>query len=138
MYLSTWLFGLIWWPLRRRVKPLPWWGLVLFLLPMAIDGTTHFFSDLAGLEQGFRDTNAWLAILTQHAFPASFYIGTTWGSFNSLMRLLTGILFGLGVVWFAFPYMDIAFSPSATNVSKAAAYHLPPNTGNSPLEDFHR
>jgi len=51
MYTSLWLFGLVWWLVRRRLKPLPWWGLVLFLLPMAVDGTSHFFSDLAGIGQ---------------------------------------------------------------------------------------
>jgi hypothetical protein len=25
------------------------------------------------------------------------------------MRLITGVLFGLGVVWFGFPYIDEAF-----------------------------
>lgn len=136
MYLSTWLFGLLWWPLRRRLKPLPWWGLFLFLVPMFIDGTTHFISDLVGIEQGFRDTNAWLAMLTHNAFPASFYIGTTWGSFNSLMRLFTGILFGLGVVWFAFPIMDKAFSEPALPGVRAATYHMPPGQGNPHLEEI--
>ena len=110
MYTSIWVFGLIWWPLRKRVKKLPWWGFVLFLLPMAIDGTTHFIGDLAGLGQGFRDTNAWLVALTQNSLPVSFYSGDALGSFNSWMRLLTGILFGAGVVWFGFPYLDEAFS----------------------------
>ncbi len=112
MFTSTWLLGLLWWPLRRRIKPLPWWGLVLFLMPMAVDGGTHALSDLAGIGQGFRDTNAWLAVLTQHAFSARFYAGDAWGSFNSLMRLLTGIFFGLGIVWFGYPYMGNAFAPS--------------------------
>lgn len=110
MYTATWLFGLTWWPLRRRIKPLPWWGLVLFLLPMAVDGFTHFFSDLAGIGQGFRFTNAWLAALTNNVYPASFYLGDAWGSFNSLMRLLTGVFFGIGVVWFSFPYLHRSFS----------------------------
>jgi uncharacterized membrane protein len=110
MFISIWLFGLLWWLLHRWLKPLPWWGLVLFLLPMAVDGTSHLISDLAGIGQGFRDTNIWLAALTHNAFPASFYAGDAWGSFNSLMRLLTGILFGLGIVWFGFPYLNEAFS----------------------------
>jgi uncharacterized membrane protein len=112
MYTATWLFGLAWWPLRRRLKPLPVWGLLLFLLPMAIDGGTHFLSDLSGIGQGFRDTNAWLAALTFHSLPASFYTGDAWGSFNSIMRLLTGVLFGLGIVWFGFPYLNEAFTPA--------------------------
>lgn len=120
MFSSTWLLGLLWWPLRRRLKSLPWWGLILFLLPMAIDGTTHFISDLAGIEQGFRDSNAWLAALTQYAFPASFYAGQAWGSFNSLARLFTGISFGVGVVWFGFPYLDEAFSEKAQPAARSA------------------
>ena len=109
MFTATWVFGLLWWPLRRRLPALPLWGLVLFLLPMALDGTTHFVSDFWGIGQGFRDTNLWLTALTNNTFPASFYAGDAWGSFNSLMRLLTGILFGLGVVWFTFPYLDQTF-----------------------------
>ena len=50
MFGSLWLFGLLWWPVRGRLKRLPWWGLLLFLLPMAADGTAHFFSDLAGTD----------------------------------------------------------------------------------------
>jgi len=137
MFTSTWLFGLLWWPLRRRLKPLPWWGLVLFLLPMAVDGTTHLFSDLAGLGQGFRDSNAWLASLTQQAFPTSFYVGDAWGSFNSLMRLLTGISFGLGVIWFSFPYLDDAFSPKPQPVTRLTAFSQPKTVGVSHLEDSH-
>ena len=110
MFTSIWVFGLLWWPLRRRLPALPWWGLILFLLPMALDGTTHLVSDFWGIGQGFRDTNLWLAALTGNTFPAGFYTGDAWGSFNSLMRLLTGILFGLGIVWFGFPYLGEAFS----------------------------
>ena len=110
MFTSTWIFGLIWYPLRRRVPMLPIWGLAIFLLPMALDGTTHFISDIAGIGMGFRDTNLWLSILTNHSFAPTFYAGDAWGSFNSLLRLLTGILFGLGFVWFGFPYLNDSFS----------------------------
>jgi uncharacterized membrane protein len=110
MFTSTWIFGLLWFPFHRRFQKLPFLGLVLFLLPMALDGTTHFVSDFWGIGQGFRDTNLWLAILTNHIFPPTFYAGDAWGSFNSLMRWLTGISFGLGSVWFGFPYLDDSFS----------------------------
>ena len=63
-------------------------------------------SDLAGIGQGFRDTNAWLAALTGNAFAPGFYTGDALGSFNSWMRLLTGVLFGLGIVWYGFPYIE--------------------------------
>jgi uncharacterized membrane protein len=110
LYASIWVFGLLWYPLRHRIKPLIWWGLVLLVLPLAIDGTTHLISDLAGFGQGFRDSNAWLVLMTQNRFPVSFYAGDAWGSFNAWLRLLTGVIFGLGVVWFGFPYIDQAFS----------------------------
>jgi len=109
-YGGVWLFALIWYPFRRRMRSLPWWGLILFLLPIALDGGTHFLSDLAGIGQGFRYTNLWLANLTHFAFSPSFYAGDTLGSFNSWMRILTGLLAGLGLVWFAFPYIKETFS----------------------------
>ena len=113
MFISLWLFGILWWPVRRRLKRLPWWGLVLFLLPMALDGISHFFSDLAGIGMGYRYSNLWLAVLTQRVLPTNFYLGEAWGSFNSLMRLLTGVLFGIGFVWYTYPYLDTAFSRRA-------------------------
>ncbi len=84
-----------------------WFALLLRLfLPITLDGGSHMVSDLYSLGRGFRDTNAWLAALTSHAFPASFYADDALGSFNSLMRLLTGVLAGLGIAWFAFPCME--------------------------------
>ena len=109
-YGGVWLSALIWYPLRRQIRSLPLWGLVLFLLPMAFDGGTHFISDLVGIGQGFRDSNLWLANLTNFAFAPSLYRGDALGSFNSWMRLITGLLAGVGLVWFAFPYLEDAFS----------------------------
>lgn len=103
-YTSVWFFALAWYPLRRKVNLLSWWAFGLLLLPMALDGGTHLISDLAGIGQGFRDTNAWLAVLTQNRFPATFYAGDALGSFNSLMRFFSGLLAGLGLVWLALPY----------------------------------
>jgi uncharacterized membrane protein len=113
MYTSLLVFAVLWWPVRRKVKPLPWWGLALFLLPMAVDGTSHLISDLAGIGLGFQDSNAWLVSVTNNAFSTSFYAGDAFGSFNSWMRLLTGVLFGLGIVWFSFPYLEKYFSDLA-------------------------
>ncbi len=118
MYTSILFFAWLWYPLRRKLKPLPLWGFALFLLPMAIDGTTHLISDLAGIGQGFRYTNAWLAALTKNAFAPTFYAGDAVGSFNFWMRLITGLLFGMGLVWFGFPYLEEAITEthrSATN-----------------------
>ena len=104
-YTSVWLFAFIWYPFRPRIKPVSWLGFAFLLLPIVVDGATHAISDFAGIGQGFRDTNAWLAVLTNNAFPVSFYVGDALGSFNSLMRFLTGLLAGLGIVWLSFPYI---------------------------------
>lgn len=104
-YSSVWVFAVLWYPFRHRIKTLNWWRFALLLLPMALDGGTHAISDFAGIGNGFRDTNAWLAVLTNNAFPATFYAGDALGSFNSLMRFITGFLAGLAIVWLAFPYM---------------------------------
>ncbi len=104
-YTSIWFFALLWYPFRRRIRPLSWWGFALLLLPIAVDGMTHAVSDLAGIGEGFRDTNAWLTKLTNNIFPAMFYAGDALGSFNSLMRLTTGTLAGFGIVWLVFPFI---------------------------------
>lgn len=104
-YGSIPLAATLWGPLRRKIKPLSLLAFTLLALPMAIDGSTHFLSDFAGLGQGFRYTNGWLANLTNHSLSASFYAGNALGSFNSWMRLITGTLFGFGLVWYAFPYL---------------------------------
>ncbi|MBI2758915.1 MAG: DUF2085 domain-containing protein [Chloroflexi bacterium] len=103
-YGSVWIFAVLWLPFRRKIKPLKWWAFALFLLPIAIDGGTHTMSDIAGIGQGFRDTNQWLVALTNNALPASFYAGDALGSFNSWMRNISGLLAGLGIVWLVFPY----------------------------------
>jgi uncharacterized membrane protein len=112
MYTGFWIAALVFAAFRRRVRPLPIWGFLLFCLPMAIDGFTHLLSDLQAGQHfgtGFRDANVWLAQLTNSALPATFYAGDALGSFNSIMRLLSGAIFGIGVVWFAFPYVDAVF-----------------------------
>lgn len=106
---------------RRRIRPLPIWAALLLALPMVIDGSTHFVSDLAGLGQGFRDTNAWLAVLTGNGLPAAFYAGDALGSFNSWMRLITGALFGISIGFWALPYLESlsrAAHPGAQTVSR--------------------
>lgn len=51
-------------------------GFTLLLLPMLVNGGTHMISDLAGLGQGFRDTNLWLAALSGDIFPATMIYRT--------------------------------------------------------------
>jgi len=113
MFTSILVFAWVWWIFRRRMPKISWKILFLFLLPMGIDGTTHMVSDMFGLHQGFRDNNAWLASITQNAFAPTFYAGDAWGSFNSIMRMVSGILFGAGIVLFGFPYLEEFFTDQA-------------------------
>jgi uncharacterized membrane protein len=109
MYSSIPVLSWFWYPFRKKIKPLPLWGFFSFLVPMGVDGITHIISDLSGLGNGFRSSNLWLKVLTGSVYSENFYSGTQLGSFNSSMRILTGALFGLGVVWFFFPQLDLLF-----------------------------
>jgi uncharacterized membrane protein len=107
MYGGVWLAALFY-GIRthfHKVRPISISLFFLLLLPMLIDGTTHFISDLDGLTTGFRYTNEWLAHLTGRSLPQDFYQGDKLGSFNSWIRLLSGITFGIAVIWLTFPYL---------------------------------
>lgn len=107
IYATILLAGLGYALFRRHVRGLSGRAFILLILPMALDGLSHVVSEISGL--GFRESNTWLAALTGNAFSELFYAGTTIGSFNWLMRTLTGALFGLAVVWFAYPHLQRAF-----------------------------
>jgi uncharacterized membrane protein len=113
MYTSILFGGLLYGLLRRQLKPLSFRKFAILLLPMLIDGGTHMISDLAGIGQGFRDTNIWLQMLTNSVFPLTFYQGDALGSFNSWMRLISGILFGIALVGFVYPYLNNSFTENA-------------------------
>jgi uncharacterized membrane protein/glutaredoxin len=81
--------------LRRLRTPIPWWALVLLLLPMFLDGVTHMF--------GMRDSMADMAMEPEFG---SFFIGSQVGSLNWLLRVVTALMAALGAAWFAFPRMD--------------------------------
>lgn len=120
MYGGIFLFGVIYAipAVRRWARPLPLWGLILLIAPMGVDGITHVISDLYGFGNGFRYDNAWLAELTNYAFSESFYVGTVIGSFNWWARLFTGLLFGLAVVWFCYPYVEDSFRISNRSIER--------------------
>lgn len=126
MYGSMFLFGLLYALVRKRVRPIRLLTLIALLLPLALDGVTHMLSDIGGIGSGFRDTNAWLATLTGHALPATFYAGDALGSFNSWMRLLTGVLFGVAVIGFGFPHLERVFRAVTGEFAAAQSYaHQP-------------
>ncbi len=116
MYTTIFFVGVLHGVFRKWLRPMPFWAFVLSTLPMAIDGGTHLISDLAGIGNGFRDNNAWLALLTNNAFSPLFYAGDAVGSFNGWMRLITGIIFGVGIVWLAYPHLEDAFAEVAHDI----------------------
>lgn len=91
---------------ERATKPVRVWIFIALLLPLGIDGLTHFVSDTGGLATGFRYDNDWLAAVTNNSFPASFYQGDALGSFNSIMRFVTGVLFAIGTGGLLLPLLD--------------------------------
>ncbi len=99
-------------------KELPVWLWLLMLVPLGIDGISHTISDAINFGAGFRDTNAWLALLTNNAFPATFYAGDAIGSFNWWMRLLTGLLAGFGTMGFILPMLEDVFSTEMRHAEK--------------------
>ena len=123
MYGSIWLMALLYAVLRRSRQPRPISPILfgVLLLPMLIDGGTHALSDLGGLTEGFRYTNNWLASLTGHLLPDWFYAGDALGSFNSWMRLLSGVTFGFACVWLTFPYIDRSMQSTEHQISQRYA-----------------
>ena len=110
LYGSVWVFSLLYTVLRGRAGRLSIVLGLLLLMPLAMDGISHTISDVWGLGNGFRDSNEWLHVLIGSAFNDSFYRGDAWGSFNSLMRLTTGVLGGWTLVWLILPRLDPVFS----------------------------
>ncbi len=118
LYGGVWLAGLAYGILRRRpVRPLHWITVALLAVPIVLDGGTHTISDFTGgLASGFRYTNQWLANLTGNSLPNWFYAGDAVGSFNSFMRLISGLLFAFAMVWWIFPYIDRSLRESAATL----------------------
>ena len=63
----------------HKLKPIPFWLMLLTLVPIAIDGTTHIFSDaLYGVSAGgFRDTNAVAGTVDQQCLSRVSMLVTT-------------------------------------------------------------
>ena len=124
MYGGVWLTAAVFDFLRHRrnIRPLKLRCVGLLLLPMIVDGGSHWLSDITGgLSGGFRYDNAWLAHLTGNVLPTWFYMDDALGSFNSWMRLISGILFGVAIVWLAFPHLDRSVRESATTLREKLA-----------------
>ena len=81
---------------------------LLMTLPLLVDGFSHMASDLNG--NGYRQVNLWAVWLTGNFFSPTFYQESTIGTLNWWLRSVTGLIFGLGLVWFLFTYMSYRFT----------------------------
>lgn len=123
MYGSLWIASIIYLLSSRKMRPLPIWIFLLMLIPMAVDGLSHMISDTNGLAAGFRYDNDWLAQLTGGIFSPGFYRGDAFGSFNSLMRLVSGVLFGIGAAGFALPFLNREMTHITHQLGQKQAKH---------------
>jgi len=132
VYGGVWLAGIVYALTRRRlqISLLVW--MLLGVLPLGLDGVSHMINDVvagtSGL--GYRDSNAWLQVLTGNVFPASFYAGDQLGSFNSWARWITGTVFSVTTVFALFPIinssMDDTSRDAERQMARLAAYDREP------------
>jgi len=87
-----------------------------------LNGESHCDSNIiGGLAHGSHYENRWRATLTGKALPIWFYVGNPFGLFNSWIRLIMGLLFGIAIIWLAFPYLDRSIGEAAMTLREKPA-----------------
>lgn len=148
IYGSIFLGGVAYSLARTRLKPLPVKWYPFFLLPMALDGGMGMASELL---QFIPMAALWIAGLVVIGLAAAVLLSQklfTWqvavilGSgilalaylqfigphqSNLFLRNFTGILFGLGTVWVAYPLMDEGFADVHQDAQAKLAEEHPQN-----------
>jgi uncharacterized membrane protein len=99
MYFSLWLFGVVFWITKRRIRPLPWYLWVLVgLVPIGIDGFSQLPSVISSLP-------SWLPIRESNPF----------------LRTVTGSLFGIMTAWYLFPLIEESMSETRRMMTRKQA-----------------
>jgi uncharacterized membrane protein len=94
IYLALWLGGALYWPFRRRVRPVPiWLWLFLGIGPIGIDGFSQLLS--------YPPAEWWPVRETLPMF-----------------RVLTGATFGFMNAWLGFPYLDMSFKETQWEIER--------------------
>jgi uncharacterized membrane protein len=104
LYLGILIGGLVYGLLRRRMdlRPMPFWLFILIgLMPIALDGFSQLFS------QFFIGIN--IETLTR-LFPLR--------ESSPFIRSVTGLLFGLSIVWLVYPRLDVQFAEMAESQAR--------------------
>lgn len=101
LYLGILIFSLIFAFTGRRIKPLPFWGWLVFgILPIALDGFSQLFS--------------------QVGIPG-FEVLLPYRESTPFLRTLTGFLFGFMTAWFGIPYIEESMRESRAQLVKKFA-----------------
>lgn len=125
-----------------RFRPLPTQWYVLFALPMALDGGSAFVSELAQVLPLWIFWGLWtlLAFVVIYGLYlqklltwqvvlvfVSGFLALAYLQFvglrisNVVMRTITGFIFGVGTVWFAYPTLEEGFADTAREITAAFA-----------------
>jgi uncharacterized membrane protein len=128
IYITLFIGGVVFNFARYKALSFQWY--VLFALPMALDGGSAFVSELAQvlplwifwLLWSLIVGVAWFILARQKAMFWQLYlvfiggfVALAWLQFVGLrvsdvyLRSLTGAIFGLGTVWFAYPTLEEGF-----------------------------
>lgn len=115
MYTGILLSGLAFGLMRKKLKPLKFWQYVLLaIVPMGLDGFSQMFSnppfsdpELYGAGYGL------IGGLSQAIFGLR--------ESTPFLRTLTGLMFGLGSVWLAYPYLEEAMRDTRQQVESQLA-----------------
>jgi uncharacterized membrane protein len=143
IYAALFLGGLLYGFVRHRLKPPPLRWYIFFLVPIAVDGGMQMISQLL---EAISITYLWIiglaavAVLSLILYTRKYL---TWHSIifftfgplaliflqfgdphyhsDWLRRTITGFIFGMGTVWFAYPYLEESFDEIYREVSAKLA-----------------
>ena len=137
IYGSLFLGGVLFSFVRHRLKPIPLRWYVFFLAPIAVDGGMQMASLLLeavpisvlwaiglialGITSAIlynRNYLTWHSYLFFAFGPLALLYLQFFGPHlsNWLLRSITGFIFGIGTVWFTYPYMEESFKEIAEDL----------------------
>ncbi|GAB4445946.1 MAG: hypothetical protein Kow0031_28560 [Anaerolineae bacterium] len=141
IYATLFTGGVVFALARFRALPAQWY--LLFALPMALDGGSALVSELAQVLPLWIFWGLWtlLAVLVIYGLHlqkllvwqvvvlfAGGFLALAYLQFVGLrisdvtMRTITGVIFGIGTVWFAYPALEEGFADTAREISAAFAH----------------
>ncbi len=138
IYATLFAGGLVFALARFRALPAQWY--LLFALPMALDGGSALVSELAQVLPLWIFWGLWAMLTVLVIYGLHLQKLLVWqvavvfiGGFlalaylqfvglrisNVTMRTLTGFIFGVGTVWFAYPVLEEGFAETASEITSA-------------------